>query len=105
VSGHSSLSILDMNPPAVLWDVDFDFFLDSERTVLEDRNLESRGGWHHVVGSIEQYRIDDPAAQRQPNIGRIESIRVARGELTLRATTGDWHETLVPGHTQLLRFG
>jgi hypothetical protein len=36
VSGHSSLSIQDMNLPAVLWDVDFDFFLDSERTILED---------------------------------------------------------------------
>ena len=29
-----------MNPPAVLWDVDFDFFLDSECTVLEDRNKD-----------------------------------------------------------------
>ena len=29
-----------MSPLAVLWDVDFDFFLDSERTVLEDRNKD-----------------------------------------------------------------
>jgi hypothetical protein len=67
--------------------------------------LESRGDWYHVVGSTEQYRIADRLEQRQPEIGRIESIRVAHGELTLRTTTGDWHEILVPGHTQLLRFG
>ena len=67
--------------------------------------LESRGGWYHVVGSTEQYRIADRLEQRQPEIGGIESIRVAHGELTLRATTGDWHEILVPGRTQLLRFG
>lgn len=67
--------------------------------------LESRGGWYHVVGSTEQYPIADPMVQQQPEIGRIESIRVAHGDLTLRTTTGEWHETLVPGHTQLLRFG
>lgn len=67
--------------------------------------LESRGDWYHVIGSTEQYRIADRLEQRQPEIGGIESIRVAHGELTLRATTGDWHEILVPGHTQLLRFG
>lgn len=67
--------------------------------------LESRGGWYHVVGATEQYRIDDRLEQRQPKIGGIESIHVACGELTLRATTGDWHETLVPARTQLLRFG
>lgn len=67
--------------------------------------LESREGWYHVVGSTEQYRIADRLEQRQPEIGRIESIRVAYGELTLRTTTGDWHGTLVAGRTQLLRFG
>jgi len=67
--------------------------------------LESRGGWYHVVGSTEQHRIDDQVVQRQPEIGRIESIRVAHGDLTLRTTTGEWHEIEVPGRTQLLRFG
>ncbi len=67
--------------------------------------LESRGDCYHVVGSTEQHRIADPLEQRQPEIGRIGSIRVAHGDLTLRTTTGDWHEILVPGRTQLLRFG
>ena len=67
--------------------------------------LESRGDWYRIVRSIEQYRIADRLEQWQPEIGRIESILVAHGELTLRTTTGEWHETLVPGHTQLLRFG
>ena len=69
------------------------------------RVLKSRGGWYHPVGSIEQYHIENLVAQRQPEIGRIKSIHVARGELTLRTTTGEWHEILVPGRTQLLRFG
>ena len=67
--------------------------------------LESRGDWYHVVGSTEQHCIADPAVQQQPEIGRIESISVAHGDLTLRTTTGEWHEILVPGRTQLLRFG
>ena len=67
--------------------------------------LESRGDWYHVIGSTEQYRIADRLEQRQPEIGGIESIRVAHGELTLRATTGDWHEILVSSRNQLLRFG
>jgi hypothetical protein len=67
--------------------------------------LESRGGWHHVIGSTEQYRIDDPAEQRQPSIGRIEALHIGGGKLTVRNGTGEWHEPLAPGRTQLLRFG
>jgi hypothetical protein len=67
--------------------------------------FQEPGIWHHVVGSTEQYRIDDPALQRQPSIGRIEALPIGGGELTVRDGAGEWHEPLVPGRTQWLRFG
>jgi hypothetical protein len=67
--------------------------------------LESREGWYHVVGATERRCIDHPAMQRQQNISMIEALHIGGGELTVRTTTGEWHETLAPTRTQLLRFG
>jgi hypothetical protein len=35
----------------------------------------------------------------------IEALHIGGGELTVRTTTGDWHEILVSTRNQLLRFG
>ncbi len=67
--------------------------------------LESREGWYHVVGSTERRCIDHPAMRRQANISMIEALRIGGGELTVRNGAGEWHESLVPARTQLLRFG
>ena len=69
MSGHSSLSIQDMNPPAVLWDVDFDFFLDSERTVLEDRNKDY---WLRPEVWLDAHR----SAPRTPVVHHQECLRL-----------------------------
>ena len=67
--------------------------------------LESRGDWYHVIGSTEQYRIADRVVQRQPEIGRIEALHIGAGKLTVRDGADEWHESLAPARTQLLRFG
>ena len=59
----------DMNPPAVLWDVDFDFFLDSERTVLEDRNKDY---WLRPEILLDAHR----SAPRTPVVHHRECLRL-----------------------------
>jgi len=58
-----------MSPPAVLWDVDFDFFLDSERTVLEDRNKDY---WLRPEVLLDAHR----SAPRTPVVDHRECLRL-----------------------------
>jgi hypothetical protein len=89
VSGHSSLSIQDMNPPAVLWDVDFDFFLDSERTVLEDRN---KNYWLRPEVLLDAHR----SAPRTPVV-QIKTKPPACGACLLDLLCeGPWQEYVAP---------
>lgn len=69
MSGYSPPSNQDMSPPAVLWDVDFDFFLDSERTVLEDRNKDY---WLRPEMLLDAHR----SAPRTPVVHHRECLRL-----------------------------
>ncbi|MEI7613567.1 MAG: hypothetical protein WCK63_11685 [Betaproteobacteria bacterium] len=66
--------------------------------------LELQGDSFHVIGFTEHYNIGTSVMPNQET-NKIQSIRFNCGELILQDSWGERHEPLMPGRTQLLRFG